>query len=274
MKRFGWVRDLLDQRDKYFFPKIALAELPPKFDNRDICPPVFDQGELGSCVAQAVAAGMQMLQIRDNQPQKDLALSRLFIYWYARLRMGTIPWDSGCRIRDAIKGVNREGAALEERWPYNIKKYRRRPPLAARINGYKNQLFEYRSIETEVLIPIAVYTDIPETHETSHGSAKINNSYQIKAAIAQRQPIVLGVMVYEGFIGAVDGVIPMPGPEDPPLGGHAIMLIGYDDGLGHYIFRNSWGEAWGIKGNGKIPYEYIHDPNLTADIWALERMED
>lgn len=38
---------------------------------------------------------------------------------------------------------------------------------------------------------------------------------------------------------------------------HIVYLIGWDDATKHFKFINSWGEAWGDKGYGYLPYEYI-----------------
>src|SRR6266480_3185514 len=50
IKRYGWIPDLPDQRDYlYAAPIPVLQSLPSSVDLRSGCPPVYDQGELGSC---------------------------------------------------------------------------------------------------------------------------------------------------------------------------------------------------------------------------------
>jgi len=47
--RFGWTPDLPDQRDHlYAAPPPVLVQLPTKVDLTSSCPPVYDQGQLGS----------------------------------------------------------------------------------------------------------------------------------------------------------------------------------------------------------------------------------
>jgi len=62
----------------------------------------------------------------------------------------------------------------------------------------------------------------------------------------------------------------LPGPNDRSLGGHAVMCVGFNDETRTFIMRNSWGPEWGDQGYFYIPYEYLTDPGLTSDIWALE----
>src|SRR5262249_24939342 len=95
-RKYGWVRDLPDQRDRKF--KLlrgaqAAKSLPSKVDLRQRCPAVYDQGELGSCTANAIAAAIQFDAARQGLPA-DVP-SRLFIYYNERALEGTIPYDSG-----------------------------------------------------------------------------------------------------------------------------------------------------------------------------------
>ena len=56
VKQYGWVPDLHNARDHmYAAPQPVLAKLPPKVDLRPQCPPMLDQGSLGSCTANAIA---------------------------------------------------------------------------------------------------------------------------------------------------------------------------------------------------------------------------
>ena len=96
---YGWIRDLPDGRDLlYAAPIAALPELPEKVDLRDKCPPVYDQGQLGSCTANAIGAALQFDQKKEGK--KDFVPSRLFIYYNERAIEGTVDADSGAQIRE------------------------------------------------------------------------------------------------------------------------------------------------------------------------------
>src|SRR5689334_17932133 len=48
----GWIQDLPDHRDlAYAAPSAALETLPREVDLRPECPPVYNQGRIGSCTA-------------------------------------------------------------------------------------------------------------------------------------------------------------------------------------------------------------------------------
>jgi C1A family cysteine protease len=128
IKRYGWIPDLPDHRDHlYAAPQPVLAKLPKTIDLRAKCPPVFNQGELGSCTANAIAAAHQFDQLKQKKP-KAFTPSRLFIYYNERVMEGTVREDSGAMIRDGIKTLVKQGAAPETAWPYVIKKFATKPP--------------------------------------------------------------------------------------------------------------------------------------------------
>ncbi len=77
---YGWVPDLPDKRDRLYGAVYKIsAKLPAKIDLRTQCPPVADQGQLGSCTANALAGALEFLELKNKQALVDL--SRLFIYY-------------------------------------------------------------------------------------------------------------------------------------------------------------------------------------------------
>src|ERR1039457_3910241 len=106
--RYGWQPDLPDHRDQlYAAPLAAIGPVPAKMDLRGQCPPVYDQGQLGSCTANAIAAAIQFDRLKQKIP--DFVPSRLFIYYNERAMENTVASDSGAQIRDGIKSVVAQG---------------------------------------------------------------------------------------------------------------------------------------------------------------------
>ena len=95
--------DLPDARDRlYAAPMAVMAALPPKADLRPQCPPIYDQGQLGSCTANAIGAAIQFDRMK-QQLSPNFIPSRLFIYYNERVIEGTVSTDSGAQIRNSIK---------------------------------------------------------------------------------------------------------------------------------------------------------------------------
>jgi C1A family cysteine protease len=250
---FGWLPDHPDHRDLPFKGMIRSAEqLPSAFDIRQIAtiPHPLDQGDLGSCVANATAAAMMYERAkaralgRDDRHADTTAVpSRLFLYYGAREILGTVNEDSGAMIRDAMKVAYTTGVPVETSWPYNIDKFTNKPPARSYSNARYHKITGYRSV------PV--------------------NIQEIKKALAEGLSIVAGISVYSSFPFEGPPTVPMPGPNDYMEGGHAILLVGYDDSTQQVTFRNSWGVSWGNAGYGSLPYAYIGDPNYGDDYWAV-----
>jgi C1A family cysteine protease len=241
---YGWIPDVPDQRD-HVFAAAPVAALPPSVDLRRGCPPVYDQGQLGSCTANAIAAAIQFEQIRQKKP-KPFAPSRLFIYYNERVMEHTVGQDAGAQIRDGIKSVNHIGACPETDWPYVIASFTRKPPTRAFKDAPLGKAVSYQRV--------------------------VQTLDQMKGCLAAGFPIILGISVYESFESpqvAKSGVVPMPAHSEKLLGGHAILSVGYDDAKQRFIMRNSWGTSWGIQGYFTIPYPYLTDSNLCDDLWTI-----
>jgi len=246
-KRFGWIPDLPDHRDFCYSAKPRAEPLPDKVDLSEKCPPVYDQGTLGSCTANAIAGAFQFEQMR--QKIEVFVPSRLFIYFNEREIEGTIDSDSGAMIRDGIKSVVKAGVCPEPEWPYREDKFRWAPDHECYEHAKKHQVLEYRRVA--------------RTLDMAH-------------CLAEGFPFVFGFTVFESIddpaVGET-GRISLPAPDDRVKGGHAVLAVGYDDAIRCFKFRNSWGTTWGDKGHGYLPYAYFDDSNLTDDFWVIRMVE-
>ena len=248
IKRYGWIPDLPDHRDRLFTAPPDIV-LPPRVDLREGCPPVYDQGELGSCTAHAIAGAVEFVMRRQGIAD-TFTPSRLFIYYNERVIEGTVDEDAGAMLRDGIKSVARLGAPHESLWPYDIANFREKPASPVYRDGLLHQALLYRRVA-----------------QTPH---------QLKACLAAGFPFVFGFAVYESFESASvtrTGRVPTPGPREALLGGHAVLAVGYDDRAGVFFVRNSWGSAWGDRGYCTMPYAYLCDTNLSDDFWTITLVE-
>ena len=197
-----------------------LQPLPPQVDLSNQCPPVYDQGELGSCTANAIAAAIEFERMKQQLP--NFVPSRLFIYYNERVIEGTTASDSGAQIRDGIKSVAAQGACSETEWKYDITQFATQPPDQCYQDALKDKVVQYSSV-----------------------SQVLN---QLKGCLASGYPFVFGFTVYESFESpavAQSGKAPMPGAGERAIGGHAVLAVGYDDSQQRFIVRNSWGRRLG-----------------------------
>lgn len=243
---FGWKPDLPDHRDFKYAPKLNV-QLPSSINLLRNCPPVYNQGNLGSCTANAIAAAVQFNQIIKNKAW-DFPPSRLFIYYNERVLSGTVKYDSGAYIRTGIKTVNQQGVCKESLWPYNIGRFTVKPSDPAYKEATLHKTLKYERLD----------------------NTRIND---LKSCLADGLPFVFGFTVYSYFITnemAKTGILKMPGPNEKVLGGHAVMCVGYDDAKKMFLIRNSWGTDWGLKGYYWMPYDYVTNRNLCDDFWVIQ----
>lgn len=250
-RKYGWAPDLPDQRDYlYSAPQPILAKLPPKKDLRSGCPPVYDQGQLGSCTANAISGAIQFDQ--KKQKVKVFMPSRLFIYYNERVMEGSVNSDAGAQIRDGVKSVAKLGACPESEWPYDINKFADKPGTKCFKDATKCQAVGYQRLDS-------------------------TNLNQLKGCIASGYPFVFGFTVYDAFESqdvAKTGVLDMPGPKEKVVGGHAVLAVGYDDSSQRFTVRNSWGKDWGMKGYFTIPFSYLTTTDLADDFWTIRILKE
>ncbi len=211
---------------------------------------ILDQGREGSCVGHGCAAARETLELVANGSAPMVPLSRAFIYYRARLLIGQQDVDQGCYVRDGCKVLHDDGVPTEDLFPYKAGDYRTVPPdidLTAAA--------EYR---------IVTY-------------ARLNSSDECRAALAQNQPVVIGISVFQSFETQIgpDGRVPIPAASgDQLLGGHCMCLMGYKpdpQNIGMYLFKcqNSWGAGFADGGYCWMPEGYLNNPNICSDLWSV-----
>lgn len=251
MYTYGWNRQRPDFRDKLYLPTPLVV--PDNVDLTPQMPPVYDQGQLGSCTANSLAAALQFLQVKENLKWR-FTPSRLFIYYNERLIEGTVNQDAGANLRDGIKAINKYGVCPEDgdsswKWPYSDGPltFQQKPSQAC----YKDA----------VLHKALNYAQVPQTLAG------------LTSVLVEGYPVAFGITVYDSFEGereAETGTIPLPGNSESVQGGHAILLVGYDHSKAQFKFRNSWGTRWGNAGYGTLPFHYVLSPGLASDFWVVK----
>ena len=208
--------------------------------------PVSNQLNLGSCVANATVDALEILMGLSGKP---IQLSRLFVYWNARLYDKSTDKDEGTFIRNAFNSLAKDGVCPESVWEYNTNKVFAQPPMEAYRQGLDNTIHSFYRINAT-------------------GDKRIE---EIESAIRANHPVVFGTGVTDSFLryaySNTDKI--WTAPTDKIVGLHAMIVTGVkevNNNLQFYI-RNSWGTDWGRSGHTWFDQSYFLHPT-TSDIWV------
>lgn len=223
--------------------------LPDRVDLRAHCSPVEDQGTTQSCVAQAVVGAMEYHQVKSGRPLTDL--SRLFVYYNARILGHSTHLDSGSFIHHGMASILAYGACEERLWPFQESLVITPPTEAAYQNGRNYEATQY---------------------------ARTPRGVPALVALAHGLPVVFGMYAPGEYydIAHQTGRMPRPDqvvPQRPPSG-HAMLIVGYDMAERCYLVRNSWGTRWADSGYCWIPFETMDFWAVETDFWAIGAIED
>lgn len=243
--KFGYIPDPLDRRDRPIRCYLASdkLDLPPRHLYTHPSP-VRNQGSLGSCVGFACAALKEWQEVKQRAwtPFRNVAES--WIYWNAK---DLDPWgifEEGTSYRYALKVLQKEGVPTESCWPYqpyNSLEGRGSPTWYAKIVARWGKVSTYARVES-----------VPQMRESIH----------------LHGPLLIGVICFEGIFNPTEnGVIPVPKTGAREMGGHAMLIVGYDDNLKAFRVRNSWGATWADNGYGWLPYAYVD--KYMIDVWSV-----
>jgi C1A family cysteine protease len=234
--------DPLDWRDRYY--NFARIEQPRDYvDLRIWASPVEDQLHLGSCVGQAVVGAYELLLNKADR-NRFTDLSRLFVYYNARLLDNAVEEDVGAYVRDGIKAVNKYGVCSESTWPYLVERFAQAPSIQSYEDAQRRLIKKYYRIDDIKDIIDALNTD---------------------------SPVVTSMNVYDSFDELDRGkkILPMPRASEDLIGGHAVTFVGYDLPKKLFLARNSFGTDWGEDGYFWVPFDYAEKDfmdNWTFDI--------
>lgn len=261
--KFGESTDVMLPAHRYpdvhdFKLNLKQGELPSSADLSAMSPEIYAQGELGSCVSNSLSMAWRLTRLAHNNKRyirklatgyKDMKPSRLYVYFNAKMIEGTpVKSDTGCTVHGALLGVGKNRTCDEQEWSYEMVNFGVQPSLKAYVNASTHSEMAYNKI--------------------------MQSADDIKYSLSQGKPVMFGAVIFKSCKTRKvmhSGMIPTPATAfDTPLGGHCMLIVGYNDEKKLFKIQNSWGKIWGDSGFGYMSYSYILNRNFCGDFWSFD----
>jgi hypothetical protein len=238
--------------EPYEPPAVLLGgSLPSRVDFSHLLPPVGSQGGQASCVAWTLAYSYRTLQERRargwNVTLPQYQFSPAWVY--NQRSTSDCSADGGMSYVDGLNILRDKGAATMAAFPYNPNDSCKQPSQSV-----KKAAAQYR---------IKSYSNV----FLGAGNANLNT---LKSLVAGGEPIAIAIPVHTSYYSVTytNPVVPRPKPGETFYGGHAMLIVGYDDSIGGFLAVNSWGTGWGRNGYGYLSYDFVRYDAWEA--WIME----
>lgn len=215
------------------------ANLPPTVDLSAFCPEVRNQGEVYSCVGWAVGYGAMSIQqaVRNGWKEKSQitgnAYSAMFIY----NQIKTGPCRQGAQLSAAMDLLRQRGDCLARDFDQDPEDCERQPSSVLMALAQRDTITDYLTLFAQ----------------NDPAQVKIQ---RVKEALARMQPVIVGLNIRANFYQLKGARYWWPKlGNTSPAGGHAIVVVGYDEPSGSFLLFNSWGTSWGDKGFIRVKYD-------------------
>ena len=208
---------------------------------KSYCPTPKHQGQVGSCVGWSTGYAALTIQhaiANEWKGQTDLittnAFSPMFIYNQIKLT----DCRNGSFIDSAMALLQTKGDILSSDFDKSIADCSVMPSEKQITSASTNKIVDFMT-----LFP--------------HKAAKQTKINKVKLSLIQNRPAIVGMSLLKNFGQIRKGAKywnPRVGDKGR-YGGHAMVVIGFDDSRGAFELMNSWGEDWGNNGFIWVKYE-------------------
>lgn len=258
-RKLNFKKSPVDTRDYILKINERSVENNERIDLSSFCSTIKNQGSIGSCTAHASVALMEFMFKKFNIITDQDLFSEKFVYYTTRVKIENISptEDSGCYLRDTMKGLRAYGSALEASFPYLKESEKDCDISECPSDSVFNEASKYQIIRY-----VSISDDNP--------SVRLD---KLKTVLKEGYGFVGGFLFYETTLQDNNGFIGNPDSNEEPIGGHAVLFVGYDDSKSVFKFKNSWGQSWGENGYGFLPYSYVLE-NKAFDFWTILEQEN
>ena len=215
---------------------------PSKYSLKQHCPTVINQGQIGSCIGWATGYGAFTIMKAqeegwtDEQKITENAFSAMYIY--NQVKLGDC--KQGSLFSASLKLLQSEGDCLSKDFDYPMNDCNRIPESKHKLAAEK--------AEYEVQDYFTLFKSVDK------GNVKKD---KVKVSISENKPVIIGMLIRENFknLTKEDKYWNPEAGNKTSAGGHAMVIVGYNDDKNAFEVMNSWGKEWGNDGYFWLKYD-------------------
>ncbi len=217
----------------------AKADLPTQVDLTPYCPEVRHQGYIFSCVGWAAGYGAMSIQraVMNGCTDKEVitrnAHSALFLYNQIKKE----DCNKGSKITEALEFLSQKGDCLARQFDFDVNNCAQQPDSLVATQARRFAIQDFIT-----LFSVQEESDI--------------KVLRIRRVLARNKPVIVGMSLLRNFYDLKNAVYWHPEiGNTTPAGGHAMVVVGYDDRREAFKLMNSWGKNWGDQGFIWVKYK-------------------
>lgn len=235
-------------------PLVLIAQLPKQVDLSPYCPTPGNQGTAQSCTGWAIGYGAMTIEKAKQVDQRNRqvinrnAYSATFLY--QQLHGGDC--QRGVSISSVLLLAKNRGNCLAGQFDRLTKDCRTVPGKGLKQKALTNRLKHYQLL-------------------FSNNHNALQKIEATRRSLAKGKPVIVSMKVKNNFYKVRKGAkYYWPTQGDQSIaGGHAMVIVGYDDQKRAFRLLNSLGTNWGDNGFIWIKYQAFHELCRSAYVIYL-----
>lgn len=236
------------------------ADFPDRVDLRDTtCSPYFpvwNQGTFNICSPMTLSAAFVCAERNrgkaGDNPRASMFPSTQFNYYYSRKRAGLpLGVDTGVGVGDCLRAAE-DGLSSAAVFPWNGD-IAQTPPIPAQRDARERSVVKWFRLQ--------------HTLDNFRYCLADGHPFLLTFAVT---PLMQEWFTSPSLMKMTLNTLPLGEVDDTPVGGHAVLCLGYDNMKGVFLLRNSWGHLWGDDGHFFMDYLTMSNGTIIREAYYLE----